>query len=58
MGNRKLKNMLELIPCLHIGLANSYAEIIWNSIYRLPSPTNDDVCDYPLARNESNFCCD
>ncbi|MBV6623388.1 MAG: ThiF family adenylyltransferase [Rivularia sp. (in: Bacteria)] len=41
----------EQIPCLHVGLAEDYAEILWNSIYRVPSPANDDVCDYPLARN-------
>ena len=41
----------EQIPCLHVGLAEYYAEIIWNPIYRVPSPVNDDVCDYPLARN-------
>lgn len=39
------------LPCLHIGLASDYAEILWNDIYRVPSPMNDDVCDYPLARN-------
>lgn len=39
------------IPCLHVGLAADYAEIIWNDRYRVPSATNDDVCDYPLARN-------
>ncbi|MDJ1171392.1 ThiF family adenylyltransferase [Roseofilum sp. BLCC_M154] len=39
------------IPCLHMGLAAEYAEIIWNDRYRVPSPANDDVCDYPLARN-------
>ncbi|HLO84455.1 MAG TPA: ThiF family adenylyltransferase [Nostocaceae cyanobacterium] len=39
------------IPCLHVGLASDYAEIIWNPVYRVPSPVNDDVCDYPLARN-------
>jgi molybdopterin/thiamine biosynthesis adenylyltransferase len=39
------------VPCLHVGLAVDYAEVIWNEIYRVPSPTNDDVCDYPLARN-------
>ncbi len=38
-------------PCLHVGLASDYAEIIWNPIYRVPSNANDDVCDYPLARN-------
>jgi molybdopterin-synthase adenylyltransferase len=39
------------IPCLHVGLASDYAEIIWNPLYRVPSNANDDVCDYPLARN-------
>ncbi|NEP11968.1 MAG: ThiF family adenylyltransferase [Symploca sp. SIO2C1] len=39
------------LPCLHVGLERDYAEIIWNENYRVPSPTNDDVCDYPLARN-------
>jgi molybdopterin/thiamine biosynthesis adenylyltransferase len=39
------------LPCLHVGLASDYAEVIWNDIYRVPSAANDDVCDYPLARN-------
>jgi molybdopterin/thiamine biosynthesis adenylyltransferase len=39
------------VPCLHAGLAADYAEVIWNDLYRVPSPANDDVCDYPLARN-------
>lgn len=39
------------LPCLHAGLAGDYAEIIWNEVYRIPSAANDDVCDYPLARN-------
>lgn len=39
------------IPCLHAGLAAEYAEIIWNQVYRVPSTANDDLCDYPLARN-------
>ncbi len=39
------------ISCLHVGLASDYSEIIWNENYRVPSPVNDDVCDYPLARN-------
>ncbi|MBW4682346.1 MAG: ThiF family adenylyltransferase [Microcoleus vaginatus WJT46-NPBG5] len=39
------------VPCLHVGLASDYAEIIWNDSYRVPSPANDDICDYPLARN-------
>lgn len=39
------------IPCLHAGLAGDYSEVIWNEIYRVPSAAQDDVCDYPLARN-------
>ena len=39
------------ISCLHVGLSSDYAEIIWNENYRVPSPVNDDICDYPLARN-------
>ena len=39
------------IYCLHVGLSSDYAEIIWNENYRVPSPVNDDICDYPLARN-------
>ncbi len=39
------------IPCAHVGLAADYSEIIWNQHYRVPSAANDDVCDYPLARN-------
>ncbi|MDZ8257938.1 ThiF family adenylyltransferase [Nostoc sp. ChiQUE01b] len=39
------------IPCLHAGLSADYAEVIWNDVYRVPSEVNDDICDYPLARN-------
>ena len=39
------------LPCLHVGLSSDYAEVIWNENYRVPSDVNDDVCDYPLARN-------
>lgn len=38
-------------PCLHAGLADGYAEILWNEGYRVPSAAQDDICDYPLARN-------
>lgn len=41
----------QAISCLHVGLARDYAEVIWNDRYRVPSPTYDDICDYPLARN-------
>lgn len=36
---------------LHAGLATGYGEVIWNEGYIVPSPSRDDVCDYPLARN-------
>ena len=39
------------IACLHAGMASDFAEITWNEQYRVPSATQDDVCDYPLARN-------
>jgi molybdopterin/thiamine biosynthesis adenylyltransferase len=39
------------VHCLHAGLAGDYAEVIWNEVYRVPSAAQDDVCDYPLARN-------
>lgn len=39
------------LDCLHVGLAGDYAEVIWNERYRVPSATQDDICDYPLARN-------
>ena len=39
------------VACLHVGLSRDYAEVIWNDVYRVPSNANDDVCDYPLARN-------
>jgi len=39
------------IPLLHGGLNGDYAEVVWDSIYRVPSGAGEDVCDYPLARN-------
>lgn len=38
-------------PCLHVGLAGDYCEIIWDVRYRVPAGTGGDVCDYSLARN-------
>jgi molybdopterin-synthase adenylyltransferase len=53
IARQTVKDYCEManLPCLHTGLAGDYAEIIWNEIYRVPSPANDDICDYPLARN-------
>jgi len=45
------------IPCVHAGLAGGYAEVIWNDIYRVPSPAGEDLCDYPLARNLVTLAC-
>jgi molybdopterin-synthase adenylyltransferase len=39
------------VACLHAGLSGDYAEVIWDEVYRVPSAAQDDVCDYPLARN-------
>lgn len=39
------------IPCLHVGLASNYGEVIWNEVYKVPKATDTDLCDYPLARN-------
>lgn len=38
--------------CLHVGLNEGYAEVIWNEQYRVPKDVEAmDVCEYPLARN-------
>lgn len=40
------------VPCLHAGLAAGFAEVLWNEVYRVPSPAaGPDDCNYPLARN-------
>ena len=54
VGRQAVKNACEAanLPCLHAGLSEGdYGEVIWNEAYRVPSDANDDVCDYPLARN-------
>jgi len=44
-----LKNRID---CLHVGLFQDYAEVLWNEGYRVPKATGAlDVCEYPLARN-------
>lgn len=41
------------IECLHVGLFQNYAEIVWNDRYNPPQDAEgaQDVCEYPLARN-------
>lgn len=43
------------LPCLHVGLAADYAEVVWNQNYSVPDDGGEDVCDYPLARNIVQF---
>lgn len=47
----KLYCRAQKVPCLHVGLNENYAEVIWNEQYRVPKETGVDVCDYPLSRN-------
>ena len=39
------------LPCLHVGLYEDYAEVLWDEGYRVPNDVAGDVCEYPLARN-------
>lgn len=39
------------VPCLHVGLNEDYAEVLWDEGYRVPNDVAGDVCEYPLARN-------
>jgi molybdopterin/thiamine biosynthesis adenylyltransferase len=39
------------LNCLHVGLNADYAEVIWDENYTVPRDVDDDVCEYPLARN-------
>jgi molybdopterin/thiamine biosynthesis adenylyltransferase len=41
------------INCLHIGLSDTYAEVVWDEKYKIPTVKNKgiDVCEYPLSRN-------
>jgi molybdopterin-synthase adenylyltransferase len=39
------------IDCLHVGLSEDSAEVIWNESYRVPRDVGTDVCEYPLSRN-------
>jgi len=46
------------VPCLHVGLYEDYAEIVWDEKYRVPKDqAAGDVCDYPLARNIAMLAC-
>jgi molybdopterin/thiamine biosynthesis adenylyltransferase len=38
------------VPCLHAGLAEGYAEVMWNEEYVVPSDGGMDFCDEPPAR--------
>lgn len=44
-GARELK-----LPCLHLGLAADYAEVVWDEKYRVPADGKQDPCAEPLSR--------
>lgn len=39
------------IPCLHVGMFEGYGEVVWNDAYVVPQDSDEDLCDYPMARN-------
>ncbi len=39
------------IPCLHMGMAEDYAEIVWSERYIIPKQTGRNPCDNPQARD-------
>ena len=39
------------LPCLHVGLNDGYAEVLWDEGYRVPNDVPGDACAVPLARN-------
>lgn len=41
----------EKLPCLHVGLNESYGECMFNEGYRIPQDRGENACNYPLARN-------
>ena len=47
---------------LHAGLADGFAEVLWNEVYRVPSARQEDVCNYPLTRTlallAANLACE
>lgn len=45
------------IDCIHIGLSEHYAEVVWNEKYVIPKVEKKgvDVCEYPLSRNIAMF---
>ena len=48
-----VKNICSLfkIPCLHMGMAENYAEIVWSERYIIPKQTGSNPCDNPQARD-------
>ena len=44
------------VDCLHIGLSEGYAEIVWNEKYVVTKDSaGADVCEYPLSRSICMF---
>jgi molybdopterin/thiamine biosynthesis adenylyltransferase len=39
------------VPCLHLGLASDYGEVIWDPHYQVPPDSQRDPCAEPLSRS-------
>lgn len=46
------------IACIHAGMFEGYAEVVWNDDYKVPADAPDavDACEQPLARNMTIMC--
>ncbi len=42
-------------PCIHLGLAPDYGEVVWDEHYRVPPDSPGDPCGKPLSRTLALF---
>lgn len=43
------------LPCIHLGLAHDYGEVVWDEHYRIPPDSRNDPCAKPLSRSLALF---
>lgn len=43
------------LPCIHLGLASDYGEVVWDEHYRVPPDSHRDPCGKPLSRSLALF---
>lgn len=57
-SRRILKESDYTAHCIHAGMFEGYAEVVWNSRYKVPADAPDavDACEQPLARNMTILC--